>query len=168
MKIVAAFLISACALCAAVPGQTRSVKNGKKVKETKAEKRFINPEGLAVSPAYTQVVTARGGKTVYISGQVPLDAKGELVGKGDLRAQTLKVFENLRIALAAAGANFSDVVKLSYFIKNYKPADRLLIRQIRDRFFPADKPLPASTLIGVDALFLDDVLIEVECVAVVD
>ena len=80
------------------------------------EKRFMNPTGVAASPAYTHAVEVSGGKTIFISGQVALDEKGELVGRGDLREQTRKVFENLKRALAAAGARFEDVVKTTYYV----------------------------------------------------
>src|SRR5918993_3688504 len=61
----------------------------------------LNPQGLSTPTGYTHVVSARGGKTVYVAGQIALDAQGQLVGKGDLAAQTKQVFENLSIALKA-------------------------------------------------------------------
>jgi len=131
------------------------------------EKRFINPPGIAASPAYTHVVTVSGGRTIYVSGQVPLDEKGELIGKGDLGAQTQKVFENLKTALAAAGADFTHVVKANYFIVGYRPEMLPTIREVRGQYLPKTNP-PASTLVGVEKLFLDGVLIEVDLVAVVD
>lgn len=131
------------------------------------EKRFLNPTGVAVSPAYTHVVEVSGGKTIYISGQVALDETGTLVGRGDLRAQTRKVFENLRRALAAAGAGFDDVVKLTYYIVGYRPDQLAPIREVRSEYLSKTHP-PASTLVGVEALFLDDVLIEVEAIATVE
>jgi enamine deaminase RidA (YjgF/YER057c/UK114 family) len=73
--------------------------------------RFANPSELAPPPGYTHVVEASGGRTVYLSGQVALDVSGEMVGIGDLRAQTRQVFENLKVALGALGAGFGDVVK---------------------------------------------------------
>jgi enamine deaminase RidA (YjgF/YER057c/UK114 family) len=129
------------------------------------EKRFINPQGVAVSPAYTHAVEVSGGRTVFISGQVALDEKGELVGRGDLRAQTRKVFENLKLSLTAAGAGFDDVVKLTYYIVGYRPEHLAPIREVRGEYLSKTHP-PASTLIGVEALFLDDVLIEVDAIVV--
>jgi len=130
------------------------------------EKKFINPPTLATPRGYTHVVTATGGKTVFVAGQVAFDAKGELVGKGDLRAQATQAYENLKAALAAAGATFADVVKMNTYIVNYKPADLPAIREVRGQFFPQEN-LPASTLVGVQALALEGLLIEVEAVAVV-
>jgi enamine deaminase RidA (YjgF/YER057c/UK114 family) len=103
--------------------------------KTKAQKEFINPEGIPKSSGYTQVVAVRGGRTVYIAGQVAFNAKGELVGAGDLRAQLVQVFQNLRTALAAAGATTADVVKLNYYVVSYKPNQIALIREVRDQFF---------------------------------
>ena len=129
-------------------------------------KRFLNPEGVLASPAYTHVVEVSGAKTIFVSGQVALDDKGNLVGKGDIRAQTRQVFENLKRALAAAGAGFEDVVKLTYYIVGYRPELLAPIREVRSEYLPKAEP-PASTLVGVDALFMDGVLIEVEAIAVV-
>jgi enamine deaminase RidA (YjgF/YER057c/UK114 family) len=127
------------------------------------EKRFINPKGLAISPAYTHVVEVSGGRTAFISGQVALDEKGELVGRGDIRAQTRKVFENMKLALSAAGAGFDDVVKLTYYIVGYRPELLAPIREVRAEYLSKTNP-PASTLVGVEKLFLDDVMIEVEAI----
>jgi enamine deaminase RidA (YjgF/YER057c/UK114 family) len=129
------------------------------------EKRFVNPTGV-VSPAYTHAVEVSGGKTLFISGQVALDEKGELVGRGDLREQTRKVFENLKRALAAAGARFADVVKTTYYVVGYRPEHLATIREVRSEYLSPAHP-PASTLVGVEALFLEGVLIEVEAIAVV-
>jgi enamine deaminase RidA (YjgF/YER057c/UK114 family) len=126
----------------------------------------INPPGLLTPRGYTQVVTASGGRTIYISGQVAANAKGEIVGKGDLKAQTAQVFENLKIALASAGAGPKDVVKATIFAVNFKTEDIPTIRDIRNAFFAGVEP-PASTLVGVSALANPDWLIEIEVVAVV-
>ena len=131
------------------------------------EKQFLNPKGAFGSPAFSQVATVRGGKTIYVSGQVALDEKGELVGRGDLRAQTRKVFENLELALAAAGAGFENLIKMNYYIVGYRPEHLAPIREVRSEYLSRTHP-PASTLVGVEALFQDGVLIEVEGIAVVE
>jgi enamine deaminase RidA (YjgF/YER057c/UK114 family) len=131
------------------------------------EKEFINPPGLNKPPGYTHTVTARGGKQVFIAGQTAWNAQGELVGRGDLRAQTVQAFENLKIALAAAGATFSDVVKFTTFIVNYSPDVRPMLGEVREKYVPMDRP-PAHTLIGVQSLARDGMLIEIEATAVVD
>lgn len=132
-----------------------------------AEKRFIYPEGLARPPTYTPVVAARGGRTIYVSGQVPVNEKGELVGKGDLAAQAEQVFRNIDTALKGAGATFADVVKITSFIVDYRPEYRALMHQVRSKYCSKDHP-PASTLLGVQSLAISDYLIEVEAIAVAD
>jgi enamine deaminase RidA (YjgF/YER057c/UK114 family) len=111
-------------------------------------------------------VTAAGGKTVYISGQVSVNERGEVVGKGDLKAQTQQTFENLNTALAAAGAAFRDVVKMNLYVVGLKPEHVPILREVRGRYVSAEKP-PASTLVGVSALVGADWLIEIEVVAVI-
>lgn len=128
-------------------------------------KQFINPQKLSNPGTYTHVVIAEGKKTIYISGQVALDASGQVVGKGDLRAQTQQVFENLKTALASAGATFADVVKMNTYIANYTPAMRPALVEVRSQYLPKENP-PASTLVGVTALAREELLIEVEAVAV--
>ena len=79
------------------------------------EPRFLNPPALPPSSGYTQVVEVpAGNRPVFLSGQVPLDSTGRLRGGSDFRAQARQVFENLRAGLAAAGADFGDVVKLNF------------------------------------------------------
>jgi enamine deaminase RidA (YjgF/YER057c/UK114 family) len=131
------------------------------------EKQFINPDGLARPGAYTPVVSARGGKTIWISGQVPQDAAGQLVGRGDLPAQIEQVYRNLQLALAGAGASFNEVVKINVYVVNYKPEYRDLLNQVRSRYVSKDNP-PASTLIGVQSLAREGILVEIEAVAVVN
>ena len=129
--------------------------------------QHINPEGLSRPTGYTHVVAVEGArKLVFISGQVALNAAGEVVGRGDLGAQARQVFQNLEAALKAAGATFQDVTKMTTFIVNYKPEDRDVIRAARTAYLPADAP-PASTLVGVQSLATADYMIEIEAVAAI-
>ncbi len=128
------------------------------------EKEFLNPAGLPVLPGFSQVVTATEGKIVFISGQVALDANNEVVGKGDLRAQVVQTFENLKGALAAVGATFDDLLKTNTYIVNYTPDMIGVVREVRSQYLPQEKA-PASTLIGVQALVFEDLLIEIEAFA---
>ncbi|HEX4913434.1 MAG TPA: Rid family hydrolase [Vicinamibacterales bacterium] len=123
----------------------------------------MNPQGLSTPTGYSHVVATRGGKTIYIAGQIALDAKGQLVGKGDLAAQTQQVFENLAIALKAAGATFDHVVKTNYYMRDASQV--AVVRGIRSKYFTRE--LPASTLIEVPRLAQPDFLIEIEVIAVV-
>jgi enamine deaminase RidA (YjgF/YER057c/UK114 family) len=134
-------------------------------KET-TKTRFINPEGLSKPPGYTHVVIAQPGKLVYIAGQVAWNASGEIVGKGDLHAQVTQALENLKTALAAAGATTEDLIKVNYYVVNLKPDHLPIIREARSKYFSAEHP-PASTLVGVTALAREDFLIEIEAVAAI-
>ncbi len=126
---------------------------------------FVNPPTLCPTFGWTHVVTATGGKTVYISGQVSVNERGEVVGKDDLRAQTEQTFENLKNALAAVGATFRDVVKTNLYVVGLKPEHVPILREVRSRYVNAEQP-PASTLVGVSTLVGADWLIEIEAVAV--
>ena len=122
---------------------------------------------LSTPRGYSHVVSTSGGRTVYVAGQIAMDKDGKVVGVGDLRAQTTQVFENVKAALAAAGATLSDVVKQNTYIVNLNAEALPVIREVRGQYFPAENP-PASTLVGVTALAFADLLIEVEVIAVVD
>ena len=128
--------------------------------------QFLNPPGLAPTNGWTQVVSSTGGKTVYVSGQVSVDERGQVVGKGDLGAQAEQTFANLEIALKAAGASFRDVVKMNLYVVGLTPELVPLVREVRARYVDRENP-PASTLVGVSALVGADWLIEIEVVAVV-
>jgi enamine deaminase RidA (YjgF/YER057c/UK114 family) len=128
--------------------------------------QFLNPPGLCKTYGWTHVVSASGGKTVFISGQVGINEQGEVVGKGDLRAQTRQAFENIKIALEAVGGTFQDVVKTSLFVVGLKPEHVPIIREVRAQYVSAEHP-PASTLVGVSALVGPEWLIEIEAAAVI-
>ena len=129
-------------------------------------KQFINPPGLNPTAGFTHVVTATDGRTVHVSGQVSVDERGEVVGRGDFRAQVERTFQNLGTALAAAGATFRDVVKITYFVVGLKPEYVPVVREVRGRYLDPVNP-PASSLVGVAALVVPDWLVEIELVAVV-
>ena len=130
------------------------------------EKRFINPDGLARPGHYTPVVSVSGGRTLYISGQVPQDENGEVVGAGDLAAQVEQVYRNLKTALGGAGATLGDLVKINVYVVNYKAEYRPLLNAVRSRYVSQENP-PASTLIGVQSLARSEFLVEIEAVAVI-
>jgi enamine deaminase RidA (YjgF/YER057c/UK114 family) len=128
--------------------------------------QFINPRELCPTFGWTHVVTASGGKTVYISGQVSVNERGEVVGKGDLKAQTKQTFENIKKALAAVGATFKDVVKTNLYVVGFTPDQIGLLREVRAEYVSKENP-PASTLVGVSSLVSPDWLIEIEAIAVI-
>jgi enamine deaminase RidA (YjgF/YER057c/UK114 family) len=133
---------------------------------TKARPQFLNPAGLSKPNGYTHVVIVQPDKLIYVSGQVALNTAGEVVGKNDLRTQVTQVMENLKTALAAAGASFQDVVKLNYYVVNLNAEKLAVIRDVRNKYISAEHP-PASTLVGVTALAREEFRIEVEVVAAV-
>ncbi|MER7684229.1 RidA family protein [Streptomyces sp. NPDC097610] len=126
--------------------------------------RIPAPDGVAPAAAYSHVVLGTG-RFVAVSGQLALDEDGKLVGAGDAAAQARQVFENLRRCLAAAGATFEDVVKLTFFVTDmaHMPA----VRAARDAHIPADR-LPAASAVQVAALVRPEFLMEIEAYAVVD
>jgi enamine deaminase RidA (YjgF/YER057c/UK114 family) len=125
----------------------------------------INPPELGPAPSYSQIViTDAGVPTVYISGQVALDADGQVVGVGDLKTQARVVFEHLEAALRAAGAGWNDVVRLNTYLTDI--GGLATVREVRERFFGSEEA-PGSTLVEVSRLFHPDFLIEVDAIAVV-
>jgi len=126
-----------------------------------------NPDGLSKPTGYTDVTVVPAGRQVQISGQVALDAHGNVVGKGDIGAQAEQVYKNLEVALAEVGLNFSHVFKMVTYVVGLKPELLPPVRAARAKRF-GDGPFPASTLVGVTALVNPDLLIEVEVIAALD
>jgi 2-iminobutanoate/2-iminopropanoate deaminase len=132
------------------------------------KRQNIQPEALATRVVngqvlYSHVVVVEGRKTIFVSGQLARDAKGEVVGKGDMRAQIRQTGENIRAALAAAGASLADVVKTNTYVTDiqefFKHTD------VRMEYFGA---LPTSTTVEVRRLAHPDLLVEIEVIAVID
>ena len=130
--------------------------------------RLFNPEAMAKPTAgYSQVAEVTGGKVVYIAGQVALDKSGNLVGKDDFQAQVQQVFENLKIAVEAAGGDFKNVIKLNYYCaESVDPSLISAVRTVRDKYVDTSNP-PTSTFVVVKRLVRPEWLIEVDAVAVV-
>jgi reactive intermediate/imine deaminase len=122
---------------------------------------YVRPAGMPPANGYSHAV-AFNGPTLIISGQVPLDEEGRLVGDGDPRAQVRQVFENLATALAAAGATMEHVVKLTVFLTDM--GDLLAFREVRDEFVQPDRP-PSSSLVQVSGLVNPAFRVEIEAIA---
>src|SRR5215472_4793057 len=131
------------------------------------KRQNIQPKALAARVVgghvlYSHVVVVEGKKTVYVSGQLARDANGDTVGKGDMRAQIRQVGENVKAALAAAGATLADIVKTNTYVTDieefFKHTD------VRMEYFGA---LPTSTTVEVRRLAHPDLLVEVEVIAVI-
>jgi 2-iminobutanoate/2-iminopropanoate deaminase len=110
---------------------------------------------------FTHVV--RAGRLVFVSGCVATDGQGRLVGGADIVGQARQVHENIKRCLAAAGASFADVCKVTVFLRNV--GDREKVNTVRKEYFGAHRP--ASTLVEISRLVRDDYLIEIEATAVV-
>lgn len=126
--------------------------------------RISNPPTLAKPRGYSHVAEVLAGRTIYIAGQVALDKDGNLVGKGDFRAQCVQVFENLKAALASVGADFTHIVKLNNYFTDMSAITAY--REVRDQYVNTQQP-PASTAVQVVRLAREEWLIEVEAIAVV-
>ncbi len=115
----------------------------------------------AIGP-YSQAVLVRGGRTLYLSGQIPLDpASGEIVGDGDVAAQTERVLDNLEAVLRAAGMGFGDVVRCGIFLASM--ADFAVVNSIYARRFPNDPPARATVQV---AGLPKNVRVEIDAIAV--
>ena len=102
------------------------------------------------------------GNAVYVSGQVSMDSDGNVVGEGDMKAQTRQALGNVKTVLEAAGASMSDVVKVTVYLTDISRLRET--HEVRAQFFP--DPPPASTAIEVTALAFPGLLVEIEAVAI--
>jgi enamine deaminase RidA (YjgF/YER057c/UK114 family) len=129
----------------------------------------VNPDTLFKSRGFHQVVTSTGSTTIHVAGQGAFDTDMKLVGVDDYRAQAIKAFQNLALALEAAGATPADVVSSVMYVKGLCP---VVTEQFVEGMMVAldGEPFPAnaSSLIGIDALAHPDMLVEISAVAVVD
>jgi enamine deaminase RidA (YjgF/YER057c/UK114 family) len=128
--------------------------------------QFLVPEGLHHNPAFSNVVAVSGPvKTVYVGGQNAVDADGEIIGKGDIAAQTRQVFANLQTALKAAGATLDDVIKWNLYVLEGQPIGA---GYAAAQEFLGNRPNPPLiTAAFVSALAHPDFLLELEAVAVI-
>ena len=126
-------------------------------------RHHVRPEGLPPTNGYSHIVEF-SGRLLVVSGQVPLDAEGQLVGADDPEAQIRQVFKNLRTALASSGAGFEDIVKITVFLTDL--ADLEAFRRVRDDYVTGDTA-PASSLVRVAGLVNPAFRVEVEALAVV-
>lgn len=127
--------------------------------------QFKNSEKVFTIKGLSQAVEIPLGhqKMIILSGQIPLNKQGELVGN-DVKTQTIQIFENIKDILETCNASLNDIVKLGIFISDISQIAGY--REARDQFINSDKT-PASTLVEVKGLFRSDVIIEIEVTAVV-
>jgi enamine deaminase RidA (YjgF/YER057c/UK114 family) len=131
-------------------------------------KRCINPRELFNSTQYgfSQVVVSDPGKLVFISGQVAWDENQEITGGNDLKMQTRKAIDNLKVAMESAGGSLENIVMLRIYKVDYKKEDGAVINEVLRENFGTVSP-PASTWVSVKGLANDGFLIEIEAQAVI-
>jgi enamine deaminase RidA (YjgF/YER057c/UK114 family) len=129
-----------------------------------ARLRHVNPPTLSTPTGYTHVVIPQRGRLVFIAGQVAADKSGAIIGKGDFKAQTKQVFENLKAAAAAAGGTMADIAKINIYVTD--ASQIAAIREIRSQYFTGNPP--ASTFVQVVSLARPEWLIEIEAILAVD
>jgi 2-iminobutanoate/2-iminopropanoate deaminase len=131
-----------------------------------ADIKIFNPAGLAKPPAtYSHIAQAKTQQVVFIAGQVPTDAAGNVVGKGDIEAQAAQVYANIHTALRAVGADWANVVQFTSFLT--RAEDSGAFRTWRNREFPKMFPggSPPNTLLIISRLADPDYLLEVQTIA---
>jgi enamine deaminase RidA (YjgF/YER057c/UK114 family) len=128
--------------------------------------RYINPDSLNKNPAFTNVVVVEGNvKTVHIGGQDAINASGEIIGKGDIVAQTEQVLANVRAALAAGGAGPEHIIKWNIYVVEGQSLQAGFAAF--QNAWPQTPNPPAITGVFVSALAHPDFLVEMDAVAVV-
>jgi|SaaInl7_200m_RNA_FD_contig_21_1951428_length_1084_multi_10_in_0_out_0_2 enamine deaminase RidA (YjgF/YER057c/UK114 family) len=128
-------------------------------------KQTVEAQGVSVPAApYSQALTVEARRTLHISGQVPVDQAGNLIGLGDVEAQAAKVFDNIRSICEAAGGSLDSLVFLRIYLTDmgFRPA----ITKIRNELLKP--PYPAATMVQVSALADENWLVEIEAEAALD
>ena len=133
--------------------------------------QFLSPEGMPQPVPYHHVAVGSGARQVHVAGQISRDANGTPLAPGDLAGQVAHALRNTAAGLAAAGASFRDVVRLTFYVTDWQPEtiDAFMdgIGRVTDEL-GLPQPMPPASLIGVAYLFMPDVLVEVEATAVLD
>ena len=131
----------------------------------------FSPGGLLQPVPYHHVSVATGARHVHVAGQIARDADGGHVAAGDLTGQVEQALRNTARALSGAGATFADVVRLRFFVTQWRPEQMGAFLQGVENVaeeIGLELPLPPASLIGVEILFEPDVLVEVEAYAILD
>ena len=128
--------------------------------------QYVNPAVVSKPTGYSHVAVVDLGnsKMLIISGQVPLNAEGQLIGENDFAKQTEQVFLNIQQILQSFGGTMQHVVKTGIFLTDASNVP--IFREIRSKYVNMKNP-PASTLVEVKALFRKDILIEIEATAII-
>lgn len=132
---------------------------------------YSTPDGMTQPTPYYHLAVGTGSRHVHVSGQIARLADGSPVAPGDLAGQVAQALRNTATGLAGAGATFSDVLRLTFYVTHWSP-DKIGefmagVEGVADDIGLA-LPMPPASLIGVDYLFEPDVLVEVEATAILD
>ena len=128
-------------------------------KEIITSKKVSTPLGI-----YSQAVRAEGNRLLFISGMTARDKEGKVVGRRDIKLQTRQVLENIKAVLEEAGATFDQIVKVTVYVTDMSHFKE--IHQARAEYFKKD--YPASTMVQVSGLVSEDLLIEIDAIAILD
>jgi reactive intermediate/imine deaminase len=123
-------------------------------------KQSLNPSTVHKPGSYSH--GTRKGNTLYIAGQVARNLQGDVVGPGDIRAQTEQVMNNLKAIIEAAGGTMDDIMKITVFATNASYITE--IGEVRNRYFSAESQ-PASTFVTISSLARPEFLVEIEAIA---
>ncbi len=128
--------------------------------------KFTNPSFLSAPKGYSHIAIVDLGncRMIIISGQVPLDSLGNLIGKGDFGKQTEQVFLNIKNTIRSLGGTMDNIIKTGIYLTDISQIQ--VFRDIRNKYINLKNP-PASTLVQVNKLFRDDILIEIEATAII-
>jgi enamine deaminase RidA (YjgF/YER057c/UK114 family) len=167
----ATLVVTACALCAGLldaqwggMGGRRGGGGPQRPRPETQAPQYLNPTNLAPLSGFTHAVKV--GPVTYLSGELPLDSAGHLVGGHDLQAQARQAFANLETALRLAWGSPANVTELRVYVVNLAPSDVQTIHEAAPQFFPARNP-PAGTVLGVAALPVAGALIAVDAIALI-
>jgi 2-iminobutanoate/2-iminopropanoate deaminase len=127
-------------------------------------RKVIDKAKGVVIPDGPYSLAVRKGPFVFVSGQVGMDEKGQVVGDGDARIQATQAIRSMQEVLLSAGGSLDDVVRVTVFLTNIE--DRDIVAEVRGEFFKDNRP--ASTLIEVSSLFKPGVLVEIDAIAILD
>ena len=139
---------------------TRSIS----AEESKGTRTYYKPEGLSTPTSFTHVITTTGGTLVHIAGQTARGADGKIIGAGDLKAQVHQALKRIKIALAATGANFNDVIRRRVYVVDLNSDARKIVSAVMEEYFSSEQP-PTSTMLGVTSLAQEGYLVEIDVTA---
>ncbi len=161
-QIITALAVTAGAATIAAP-QNAGAAQGASIQRMQAVPGLQRPQNNG-RDLYSHVVVTTRTRTVYIAGQLARDAQGNIVGKGDIRAQLRQVCENIKAAVTAAGGTLADVVQTSTFVTDWTEFRKAM--DVRHEYF--GNVLPTSTTVQVSALAAPEFMVEISAIAVLE